>query len=88
MQWTENREREGADNVSSTRAKAICSAMRDEGIEVYTIYFGSDTNSAGADVMQDCATSSQTFYTASSDEALIAAFGNIAKKVQAIYLSK
>ncbi len=87
-EWTENRESEYASNVSSTRAKALCEAMKDEGVDVYTIYFGSNSNSAGAKVMKSCATSGSTFYMASSDDELISAFGNIAKKVQAIYLAK
>ncbi|WP_346892708.1 pilus assembly protein [uncultured Roseibium sp.] len=87
--WTEKRESEYASNTSSTRAKKLCSAMKDEGIDVYTIYFGSNGNSAGAKVMKSCATSvSSTFYMASSNQELISAFGNIAKKVQAIYLAK
>jgi Flp pilus assembly protein TadG len=87
-EWTQTRESEYATNVSSTRAKDLCEAMKDEGVDVYTIYFGSNSNSAGAKVMKSCATSGSTFYMASSDEALISAFGNIAKKVQAIYLAK
>lgn len=86
--WTEKRESENDTNISSTRAKALCSAMKDEGVDVYTIYFGSNSSSAGAKVMKSCATSGSTFYMASSDDALVAAFGNIAKKVQAIYLAK
>lgn len=88
QQWKEKYEYENDTNVSSTRAKALCEAMKQEGIDVYTIYFGSNSSAAGARVMKDCATNGSTFYMASSDTALIAAFGNIAKKVQAIYLSK
>jgi len=87
-EWTQTRESEYATNVSSTRAKALCEAMKKAGVDVYTIYFGSNSNSAGAKVMKACATSGSTFYMASSDDALISAFGNIAKKVQAIYLAK
>lgn len=87
-EWTQHRESEYATNVSSTRAKDLCSAMKDEGVDVYTIYFGSNSSSAGAKVMKSCATSGSTFYMASSDDALISAFGNIAKKVQAIYLAR
>jgi len=86
--WTEESEYQGYTNESSTRQRALCEAMKDAGITVYGIYFGTNTSSAGAKNMSACATSESTFYQANSSSELISAFGNIAKKIQSIYLAK
>ncbi|MBO0347133.1 pilus assembly protein [Roseibium sp. CAU 1637] len=76
-------------NEASVRARGICEGMKDAGITIYGIYFGSDNNSPGARNMKACATNeSTTYYQATSSSQLINAFGNIAKKIQAIYLAK
>ena len=86
--WSEVSESESYSNESSTRQRALCQAMKDEGITVYGIYFGTNTSSAGAKNMSSCATDETTFYQANSSSELISAFGNIAKKIQSIYLAK
>lgn len=86
--WSEVSEGESYNNESSKRQRALCQAMKDEGITVYGIYFGTNTSSAGAKNMSACATDASTFYQANSSSELISAFGNIAKKIQAIYLAK
>lgn len=87
--WTEVREAAGYDNESSTRARTLCAAMKDTGIATYSIYFGDDNLSAGAKVMQDCATNvDETYFVASSTGELVIAFEMIAAKIKAIYLSK
>ncbi|WP_346912314.1 pilus assembly protein TadG-related protein [uncultured Roseibium sp.] len=86
--WSEVSESQSYSNESSTRQRALCQAMKDEGITVYGIYFGTNTSSAGAKNMSACATDASTFYQANSSSELISAFGNIAKKIQAIYLAK
>lgn len=74
---------------SSERARQICENMKDEGITIYGIYFGSNNSSTGARNMQSCATDEDTtYYQATSSAELINAFGNIARKIQAIYLAK
>lgn len=86
--WSEIGEYEGSNNESSNRARALCEAMQTSGITVYGIYFGNNSSAAGAKVMSDCATNDSTFYMATSSDDLINAFGNIAKKIQSIYLAK
>ena len=87
--WSEIREAAGYDNESSTRARTLCAAMKDTGIATYSIYFGDDNLSAGAKVMQDCATNAdETYFVASSTGELVVAFEMIAAKIKAIYLSK
>lgn len=86
--WTAYSESEGYNNTSSTRARTLCDAMKDAGITIYGVYFGTSSSSAGAKNMSSCASSSDNFYQASSSTELISAFGNIAKTIQAIRLIK
>ncbi|MCX2724846.1 Tad domain-containing protein [Roseibium salinum] len=71
---------------SSQRAMELCSGMKAEGIKVYSIFFGPYKYNP-VKVMENCA-SENGYYYANSEEELIQAFGNIAKKIQAIHLSK
>jgi Flp pilus assembly protein TadG len=87
-EWDAYSESESYNNESSTRARALCEAMKDKNITIYGIYFGSNSSSAGAKNMSACSTSSSTYYQATSSSDLISAFGNIAKKIQSIYLSR
>lgn len=89
VNWYEREESESYTNVSSTRARNICAGINKTNITVFAIYFGTNNNSAGAKVMQDCATNvSQNYFQASNSDELVAAFQTIASKIQAIYLSK
>ena len=74
--------------ASSSRARSMCSAMKEKNIMVYTVYFGNKPSSAGAKVMEDCATSDDTYFNASSSQDLISAFERIAREIQSIYLAK
>lgn len=78
----------GYNGEPSKRARALCDNMKNEDIKIYTVYFGSNTSSSEAKVMKYCSEGSGTFNAASSSAALISAFGNIAKKIQSIYLSQ
>jgi Flp pilus assembly protein TadG len=72
---------------SSQRAIELCDQMKAKEIEIYTVYFGSSSNSDGAKVMEACADDGN-YYQASSSSDLIGAFANIAKKIQQIYISR
>ncbi|MCK7614472.1 pilus assembly protein TadG-related protein [Roseibium sediminicola] len=84
--WEEVSEGESYSNTSSTTQRDLCEAMKDAKIEVFGVYFGSNNNSAGAKNMKSCA-SDGNYYQATSASGLIAAFANIARKIQSIYLS-
>ena len=86
-QWLEYGESEDYDNISSTRQRALCAAMKDAGIEIFGVYFGSSDTSTGARNMKSCS-SEGNYYKASSSSGLINAFANIARKIQQIYMSK
>ncbi len=77
----------GYNGQPSKRARALCDAMKEKDIEIYSIYFGSNNSSTGAKVMKDCASTSDTYFNASSGSALIAAFQHIANEIQTIFLS-
>lgn len=85
--WCEVPEGESYNNTSSTRSREFCDAMKDSNIEIFGVYFGTNNSSAGARNMQSCADEGN-YYQAASKDQLINAFSNIAKKIQAIYLSK
>ncbi|PVB62031.1 TadE/TadG family type IV pilus assembly protein [Labrenzia sp. 011] len=86
-EWQEKSESESYSNESSTASRALCDGMKAAGIEVFGVYFGSSTSSAGAKNMQYCA-SDDNYFQATSSADLIDDFSNIARKIQQIYLSK
>ncbi|MTI44000.1 Flp pilus assembly protein TadG [Roseibium hamelinense] len=91
-QWVELSESVSYNNQSSQTQRDLCDNMKAAGIKVYSVYFGSNNSSVGARNMQSCATEyssrdSNTYYQATNNEELINAFGNIAKRIQAIYLA-
>lgn len=77
----------GYSGQPSQRALRLCSAMKDAGITIYTVYFGTATSSSQARVMEECADEGK-YYVATSSDDLIAAFSNIAKKIQQVFLSQ
>ncbi|WP_417667817.1 pilus assembly protein [Roseibium sp.] len=78
----------GYDGPSAVRARELCDGMKDTGIEVYTIYFDTGGSAFGEDLMEYCADGENNFYYADTQADLVNAFGNIAKKIQSIYLAK
>lgn len=78
----------GLNGESSKRAKKYCDGMKAKDIRVYSVYFGTSPNSAGAKVMQYCASDPGTYFIATNSQALIGAFQKIANQIQSIYLSK
>ncbi len=76
----------GYSGESSQRAVKLCEAMKNEGIKIYSIFFG-NYNPDPIKVMKECA-STDGYYQAGNDVELVKAFANIAKNIQSIYLSK
>lgn len=62
-----------ASDSASTQARAICTAMKEKGIRVYTIGFDMSTTSAAAQLLRDCA-SANSYYFPYDGTALRAAF--------------
>jgi Mg-chelatase subunit ChlD len=74
--------RANSSNVTTTNtaALALCTGMKEQGIEVYTVGFM--TSSTADDLLEDCATDSGHFYSADDAAALQQAFKDIGVKVR------
>lgn len=88
-EWVE-RYHENSDygDPPAVRARELCDAMKDSGIELYSVYFDTGGSGFGDDLMSYCASGTDNYYEADSSSNLIQAFSNIAKKIQQIYLAK
>jgi Flp pilus assembly protein TadG len=76
-------------NASSVnQAKALCDGMKAKGITVYTVGFDLGGNTTAINTLSYCASSTNTFYQASSGSDLRQAFRDIALKVSDLYLSQ
>lgn len=80
----------GSANIdcSSAQAVAQCSAMKDKGIEVYTVGFQLGDSQLATNTLKSCATDADHFYNSSTGDALKAAFRDIALKISSLYLSQ
>jgi hypothetical protein len=72
---------------SATQALAVCTQMKNRGIEVYTVGFELP-NQTAINTLSSCATDPTHFYNAADDEELKQSFRDIALKVSSLYLSK
>lgn len=72
---------------SATQAAALCTAMKAEKIEVYTVGFQIDDASA-ATLLRNCATDVSHYYSASTGESLKMAFRDIALKISTLRLTQ
>lgn len=73
---------------SPTQAKAVCTDMKKNGIEVYTVGFDLGGNSTAIDTLSNCASDASHFYNSTTGDALKAAFRDIALKISTLYLSQ
>jgi len=77
--------------LSGTHAEALCAAMKDKGIEVFTIGFKLDRPSA-RDVLKDCASddtsSAKHYFETASGSELDAAFQSIARNIERLTLTQ
>ncbi len=73
--------------VADARMLEVCENVKDDGVEVYTIGFKLQEPDMKAKLEQ-CSSSPENYFDASSDAQLSAAFQSIANKVSAIYLSR
>lgn len=72
---------------SSAQAIEQCKAMKAKGIEVYTVGFQLD-NQTAKDTLSACATDVNHFYNSTTGDALKAAFRDIALKISTLYLAQ
>ena len=69
------------------QARAMCDAMKEAGIVIYTVGFGLSSGSEAWRVMRDCASSASNFKDASSGAELRQAFQQIARSIQELRLT-
>ncbi len=78
-----------ANGSSTTQARALCTAMKQKGITVYTVGFQlGGKNSESYQTLYQCATDPTKFYDANDGGQLKQAFRDIAIKLSSLYLSK
>lgn len=73
---------------SWTQGQAQCSAMKAQGISVYTVGFDIASDVNAQNLMRQCATDPSYFYLASNGAQLNAAFTNIAERISALRVSR
>ena len=82
-----------ANDCSTTQARALCAAMKQKGIVIYTIGFQLGGNQTAIDTLSQCATAPTTpmdhvkFYNVTSGVQLKQAFRDIALKLTSLHLS-
>lgn len=79
---------DATNGCSSVQASNLCTAMKDKGIEVYTVGFQIGTGTLAETTLLNCATDANHFYNSSTGDALKAAFRDIALKISTLYLSQ
>jgi len=78
-----------ANGCSTAQALALCSAMKEDGIRIYTVGFKLRAPSSTAyQTLNQCASDPNKFYDAENEEQLKQAFRDIAIKLSSLYLSK
>jgi Flp pilus assembly protein TadG len=77
-----------ADAALDTKTAAICAAMKEAGITIYTIVFGSGSSTGAKTLMKNCASAETYYYYAESAEALDEAFESIGDSLSNLRVSK
>jgi Flp pilus assembly protein TadG len=71
-----------------TQAANLCSAIKSEGVIIYTVGFGGDLSNGGGAFLRGCATSPKHAYMAVTGEELRTAFSAIARSISLLRLSR
>lgn len=71
-----------------SQAVALCAGMKAKGIVVYTVGFQVPANGAAAEVMRDCATTTDHAYLPTSNTDLSQAFRDIGRDITRLRISK
>lgn len=71
---------------SSAQARDLCDNIKDKGVTIYSVAF--QAPSSGEAVLQDCATSDQTFFDPSNGEELSQAYQTIATSISDLRISE
>ncbi|WP_119302140.1 pilus assembly protein TadG-related protein [Dongia deserti] len=77
-----------ANNVLNAKTAEICAAMKEKGIIIYTIVFGSGSSTEAKELMENCASKKAYYYYAESAAALDGAFSSIGDSLSNLRVSK
>jgi Flp pilus assembly protein TadG len=67
--------------------EAACVEAKAQGIEIFSVTFGTDISAAAKSIIRNCATDPSHYFDASNAEKLVKAFENIAAEVNRMYLA-
>ena len=70
------------------RTRSICTAMKNQGVYIYTIALGTDTTSASLQLLEDCATSSNYYFNSPNTDQLQTVFSAIGDSLSNLRVSK
>lgn len=73
---------------SATQARALCTAMKAQGLTVYTVGFAISAGGEADTTMAQCATAADYYYSADDSDALRRAFRDIAMKIATLRLTQ
>lgn len=71
-----------------TQSRALCDAMKVQGVVVYTVGLGISATGEAADVLRYCATGTGNFHMATNSSDLAGAFGAIGRDITQLRISK
>lgn len=72
----------------NTRTNQLCTAMKNNGIYIYTIALGTDPTAAGLSMLQSCATASNYYFNSPSTSQLQGIFSAIGDSLSNLRVSK
>lgn len=75
-------------NTLNDRLLEVCTGMKNDGIIVYTITFGTSVSSATATLMSDCASSADKYYASPDAATLSLAFRAIGAELKNLHISQ
>ncbi|MEO0327893.1 MAG: pilus assembly protein TadG-related protein [Pseudomonadota bacterium] len=73
---------------ANTALEEVCQNVKDEGIEVFSITFGSDVSAVTKGIMTNCASNDKNYFDAGSGADLLSAFQEISDKIITVYLAE
>lgn len=77
-----------AENTLDTRLLEVCSGMKNAGIIVYTIAFGTSIGASTASMLSSCATGANNYYESPDAATLTLAFRAIGAELKNLHLSR
>lgn len=82
----------GSHNIDSSdldwKMADVCDGIKDEGITLYTVTFESGVGAATREFFEDCASSSEKYTHAPSEDELIETFEDIANQLSKLHISR